>query len=404
MTRDDLLALSREPNVRAFLDTIAACEGTASEQGYRTLFGGETFDGFADHPRRLVTRTSNGKPISSTAAGRYQFLAGTWSALARRYGLPSFEPQWQDAGAAALIVEKGAIDDLRAGRLEAATAKCAPTWASLPGAPYGQPTRHPAFVRDVYLRAGGRLDGGAPIEARTQPAPVTVGIRAAPSGEVPENRPAEGQDAAFRAPPAVDAPSATPAATEPPTRPAMSPFLIPALSALVELVPSIAKLFKGESPSRVAERNSSALELLAEKLIPILLAATGAPNLQGVVERVQSDPAARSAVDDAVQQQFWRLLEASEKSTAAARDFAVAYAQQRDVRTVVGRFTFLEVLTLVLLAISASLTGWLIYADLLKGELLGAVVTLVVVAGFVDVRKFWLGLPAPDQPKQDQPR
>lgn len=400
MTRDELLAVSREPNVRAFLDVLAACEGTAGPNGYRTLFGGGTFASFAKHPGIVIDASLGGKPLSSTAAGRYQFLSSTWRALAGRYGFPSFEPDWQDAGAVALIAEKpGALDDLRAGRLDDAVAKVARVWASLPGSPYGQPTKHPTFVRDVFVRAGGRLDGGAPIEARTQPEPVTIGVRLPAGGEVPEEGPANGRYAPYSATPPAAAPTTPPAATEPPTRPAMSPFLVPALSALAELVPSIAKLFRGESPSRVAERNVSALELLAEKLVPILLAATGAPNLQGVVERVQADPTARSAVDEAVQAQYWRLLEASEKSTAAARDFAVAYAQARDVRTVVGRLTFLELLTLVLLAISASLTGWLIYAGLLVGELLGAVVTLVVVAGFVDVRKFWLGLPAPDQPR-----
>ena len=45
-------------NRGAFLDMIAFSEGTArvpdSDDGYRVSVGGGTFDGYADHPRKLI--------------------------------------------------------------------------------------------------------------------------------------------------------------------------------------------------------------------------------------------------------------------------------------------------------------------------------------------------------------
>ena len=44
---------------------------------------------------------------------------------------------------------------MRAGRIEAAIAKCNREWASLPGSPYGQPTRTMAQALATYDAAGG---------------------------------------------------------------------------------------------------------------------------------------------------------------------------------------------------------------------------------------------------------
>jgi lysozyme len=138
-------------NVRAFLWMIRKGEGTQGEDGYRTMFGGETFDSFADHPRQLVTRGS----LTSSAAGAYQFLARTWDALVKQYGFADFSPKNQDLGCVALIKGRGALDDVIAGRFEDAIHKCAKEWASLPGSPYGQPVVTMAQARKQYEGAGG---------------------------------------------------------------------------------------------------------------------------------------------------------------------------------------------------------------------------------------------------------
>lgn len=144
-----------ERNVAAFLAMIRNAEGTAGPDGYRMHFGGELFDSYADHPRRVVTRTLGGRPISSSAAGAYQFLSTTWDEARAALGLPDFSPESQDKAAIFLIRRRGALADVRAGRFEDAVAKVAKEWASMPGSPYGQPVKTLAQVRAVYEGAGG---------------------------------------------------------------------------------------------------------------------------------------------------------------------------------------------------------------------------------------------------------
>lgn len=138
---DEVLAMSSELNVQAFLRMIRVAEGTSGPLGYNTMFGGGTFDDFSDHPRIVNTATfNNGKTVSSSAAGAYQFLARTWDGAASALGLLDFSPANQDAAAVYLIKRRGALDDVREGRFSDAVRKCAKEWASLPGSPYGQPT------------------------------------------------------------------------------------------------------------------------------------------------------------------------------------------------------------------------------------------------------------------------
>ncbi len=163
-----LAGLLSEPNVRAFLRVIRAGEGTADEDGYRRQFGGKLFDSMADHPRDPVTARLGSTQITSTAAGAYQFLARTWDGLVKQYGFANFEPRTQDIAALALIDGRKALDDVLAGRVEAAIAKCAREWASLPGSPYGQPTRTLAQALAVYAEFGGARtaqDQSQPVEA-----------------------------------------------------------------------------------------------------------------------------------------------------------------------------------------------------------------------------------------------
>lgn len=147
VTRADL----QDANVQAFLRVIRRGEGTADEGGYRRLFGGGTFTSYADHPRTLVKKGG----YSSTAAGAYQFLSSTWDETRRIMKLPDFSPASQDFGAVGLIAKRGALADVKAGRLEEAIRKCALEWASLPFSPYGQPTISLATAQAVFASAGG---------------------------------------------------------------------------------------------------------------------------------------------------------------------------------------------------------------------------------------------------------
>ena len=152
MTKEELEALwTSSPNLRAFSMALRLGEGTTGPDGYRVMFGGarfcgpdgvlDTFDDFADHPRRAVTlRLRKGGVLTSTAAGAYQALERTWDETSRLYGLEDFSPHNQDLFCAARIVKRGAMADVLAGRVEDAVRKCNKEWASLPESPYGQPT------------------------------------------------------------------------------------------------------------------------------------------------------------------------------------------------------------------------------------------------------------------------
>ena len=251
-------------NVQAFLRMIRVGEGTADELGYRRHFGGALFDSFSDHPRRPVTERLGGKPITSTAAGAYQFLAGTWAECARALGLADFSPRSQDLAAVFLVARRKAIDDVLAGRVEAAIAKCAREWASLPGSPYGQPTKTLAEALRLYADYGGQ----------TQPAAQQA-----------------------TAPASADNP--TPLETDMP----LPVFAAAALPYLVEAIPKLGKLFG--SGSAVAERNVKAAELV----IDTVAGAVGAKNAQEAVEVLRTDPTAVAAAAKAVENIWFQLEE-----------------------------------------------------------------------------------------------
>jgi len=151
-TVDDL------PNLAAFLDMLAHSEGTdryGNQDGYNVLVGGALFKCYADHPRKRVWLPTY--KIYSTAAGRYQFLEGTWDDLAKRFGLPDFSPASQDAGATQLIRQCKALQLIYDGRIRDAIHACRSIWASLPGAGYGQLEHRAEDLIDFYRRAGGNV-------------------------------------------------------------------------------------------------------------------------------------------------------------------------------------------------------------------------------------------------------
>lgn len=149
------------PNLKAFLDTIAWSEiGPAllakSDNGYNVLVGSTPekpllFASYAQHPNVYNPK------MNSTAAGRYQFLSRYWPAYRRQLLLPDFGRESQDRWAVQLIRECGALDDVEAGRLAQAIAKCRSRWASLPDAGYGQHEHRLPDLLAAYTDAGGVL-------------------------------------------------------------------------------------------------------------------------------------------------------------------------------------------------------------------------------------------------------
>ena len=151
-------AYTASANVSAFLDLIAKAEGTLNERGYQTQFGYRYFTSYADHPRQYFNYEDlAGRKFKTSASGRYQIIVKTWDALKSKLGLQDFSPASQDAAAVELIRQRGALNDVKAGRIQQAIAKCAPVWASLPGAGYNQPERDLATLLTTYTAQGGTL-------------------------------------------------------------------------------------------------------------------------------------------------------------------------------------------------------------------------------------------------------
>lgn len=145
-------------NRRAFLDMIAFSEGTSrvpnSDDGYRVIVGGGTFESYADHPREHVRL---GGTLWSTAAGRYQLLERYFDAYKKLMHLKDFSPESQDAIALQQIKEQGALEDIDQGRISDAIEKCRNIWASFPGAGYSQREESLNKMLMAYSANGGNL-------------------------------------------------------------------------------------------------------------------------------------------------------------------------------------------------------------------------------------------------------
>lgn len=140
-SRAELEALLGNPNVRKMLDLISYAEGTQAN-GYYTTFGGGRQSSLATHEnRRKSFKQTDGKSNTSSAAGRYQFLKGTWDGLAKQYGLKDFGERSQDIGALALIAQKGQLERVVAGDIKGAVSNLGSVWASLPSSTYKQGKR-----------------------------------------------------------------------------------------------------------------------------------------------------------------------------------------------------------------------------------------------------------------------
>ena len=148
-------------NVAAFLAALRAAEGTdRASDPYRVVMGyGHTIMDLSDHP--YFTGEWKGAAFGngdwSTAAGAYQFLRATWADLRGRLQLPDFGPESQDRAAVELIRQRGALEDVKAGRFADAVVKVRRIWASLPGAGYGQGERSMQWLAQKYETAGGTL-------------------------------------------------------------------------------------------------------------------------------------------------------------------------------------------------------------------------------------------------------
>lgn len=164
-------APTAQNNIAAFLGMIKKSEGTAGRADpYAVCYAYvHTITSFADHP--AITGEWRGERLSdsmcagaglgpgcvSTAAGAYQIIKPTWVAIKRKLNLPDFSPGSQDAAATELLRQRGAINDVVAGRLSDAIRAARKEWASLAGAGYGQGERSVQWLTAAFVESGGVL-------------------------------------------------------------------------------------------------------------------------------------------------------------------------------------------------------------------------------------------------------
>ncbi|RII84352.1 glycoside hydrolase family 104 protein [Neopusillimonas maritima] len=173
-TAKDLERALGNPNVRQFLDVIAMAEGT-DQHGYATAFGGGKIADLSDHPRQLHDFTqTDGQRNKTSAAGRYQFLQGTWDDVAGKLGLTDFSPKSQDLAAVELLRRNGALPALMKGDFDTAVQRSGQTWASLPSSPYAQPKRDAGFIARALDKSAQALLPAA--QAGTVPGQSFTGV------------------------------------------------------------------------------------------------------------------------------------------------------------------------------------------------------------------------------------
>lgn len=156
-------------NIAAFLAVLRTAEGTAAAADpYRVCYAyRHTINDLSDHPAisgewpgerlpdAMCKNAGFGPGCVSTAAGAYQIIRPTWKTLKAALNLPDFGQASQDAAAVDLIRRRGALEDVKAGRLETAVAKCRNEWASLPGNYAKQGQRSIETLASWYQQNGG---------------------------------------------------------------------------------------------------------------------------------------------------------------------------------------------------------------------------------------------------------
>ena len=158
-----------QQNMAAFLGMIRQAEGTAnSADPYAVCYSyAHTIRNFANHPAitgewrgerlpdAMCRNAGFGPGCVSTAAGAYQIIKPTWLTIAAALGLPDFSPASQDAACVELVRRRGALEDVKSGRIATAITKCRNEWASLPGNFAKQGQRSQGDLIAWYMQNGG---------------------------------------------------------------------------------------------------------------------------------------------------------------------------------------------------------------------------------------------------------
>lgn len=165
----------------------------------------------------------------------------------------------------------------------------------------------------------------------------------------------------------------------------MAPILAAFLPALAQRIPEISSLLIDAATIDPKKQRAAQLAL------DVVTQAVGARNAQEACELVNADPASARAAQEAIRGSWYEIQSASEEAIAAARQTMMELDRRTEVRSVLGRFTFHEVLSLYLVTICAAGAWWVLSSSALGNEIKSAVVTLMIIGGYTGVREFWFG-------------
>jgi muramidase (phage lysozyme) len=261
---------AQSSNCVAWLRVLREGESSQNEDANTLLYGGGHFEGFDDHPRIHFDLPGGNY---TTAAGPWQITATTWDDFCSHFGKMAFTPENQGACAVWLTDRAGALDDVLAGRLNAAIQRCAKVWTSLAIA------KRQAEAPQVFAAYGGTLEPTV-----TPQAP-----------EVTVAQPAKAKSMGV---------------------------LLTLLPTLVQMLPQLGQLFG--SGSEVSNRNIAAAKVVADTVVQ----ATQSSNVQDAIEKMTTDSTALQAAKDAVSEILPQLMDVG-GGVESARKFAAEHENGR---------------------------------------------------------------------------
>ena len=142
--------MNRYANTRAWQSAIGRAEHGGKDDQYNVMYGGGKFDTTKGHPDTVVR--GGGGP-SSAAAGKYQFMPGTWKEITGSLKTP-MTPANQDKYATKLLTRFPRNVDLNKPMDRQSVDRAAWEWASLPNlsgkSQYGQPVKPYSTVRNWF--------------------------------------------------------------------------------------------------------------------------------------------------------------------------------------------------------------------------------------------------------------
>jgi muramidase (phage lysozyme) len=368
---DTLRALVADRNVQAMLRVIREAESNQTDDAYYIRWGGGRVTDLTQHPGNSVeAQDRTGRTIRSSATGAYQFLSSTWNDVASVYGIADFSPASQDAAAVALIHRAGALDDVQAGRLEAAIGKLNVVWAGLPGNRYGQGGITMQRARNTWAKYGGQLAAEPAQEA----APV-----------VESERPPQAPQPAYDD---FGQPVRNPEASMP------API---AATVAAAIVPELIKLL----PWARAEAKGVNTQAVQQAIVEAAKAAASRSTLEEAATVVTTDPAAQARFVQAVAvrwQDIAPAMQFEEQSRKDARKWADEVTSTGPEWRQIGFGVVISLLALTVVLGGGVMFYQFMHADNVSGEQKGMILG-ALLAAFSSVLSYFFGSSASSRAK-----